>query len=266
MADPTISLPSSTPGTAFTSFSSSTLSSPAPSPEVLYAQQSVEHIENGIRGLDVTFETLIGQIMHSGMVAGDAGVAAEIQEIRSRLEDQEKKHKDGLDEIDLIMKDFMEGEIIDQLQKQVEEEVNTDLDRLVKEETARALETLVPAQLQNNVQEKKAELERVRTKLHNSESRRANSLLRDRNLTEKLHTLYKADGTVSPLFPKTLQDLFALDAKTSHDLVREYDLPKPLDEDRDNNLNRFMVFCGVQYQKLQSRKGLIRSDSKTEKR
>ena len=40
-----------------------------------------------------------------------------------------------------------------------------------------------------------------------SESRRANALLRTSKITAELHTIYRPDGVVSPLYPKTLQDL-----------------------------------------------------------
>ena len=47
------------------------------------------------------------------------------------------------------------------------------------------------------------------------ESRRANTHLRTNNFTELLHTIYKQDGTISLLFPNTLQDLFAMKGRLS---------------------------------------------------
>ncbi|THV05165.1 hypothetical protein K435DRAFT_790549 [Dendrothele bispora CBS 962.96] len=247
--------PTSSPGTAFTSFSSSTLSSPPPSAEVQHAQSNIENIQGGISNLENAFEGLIGQILQGGTFGGDPRVAAEIREIQASLKDQDSKHKNGVHEIQLVMQDFIDKGIVDELRKQVNEEVNQDIDRLVEEEVAKHLETLIPTDLQQSVQEKKEKLDEYRRQLHNSESKRANSLLRNRDRPEQLHTLFKADGTVSALFPKTLQDLFSLDAKTCHTLVQEYGLSNALDEEnRDANLNRFMVFCGVQYQKIQSEK------------
>jgi len=52
MADSTKS-PESTPGTAFTSFSSSTLSSPPPIAEVQHAQENIEVIQTGFNNLEV---------------------------------------------------------------------------------------------------------------------------------------------------------------------------------------------------------------------
>ena len=46
------------------------------------------------------------------------------------------------------------------------------------------------------------------------ESRRKNGLLKASDVKSPLHTLYKANGEISPQFPKTLQALSVLDGKS----------------------------------------------------
>jgi len=50
----------------------------------------------------------------------------------------------------------------------VNQEVDQDIDRLVEDEVAKHLQTLIPTEMQKNVQEKKEELEKFRRQLHNS--------------------------------------------------------------------------------------------------
>lgn len=77
--------------------------------------------------------------------------------------------------------------------------------------------------------------------------RRLNAGLRIDRPHQSLNTILKPDGAVSPLFPKDLKDLTALDAETAKALALEYEIPGVSDS-RDVNLNRLMLFCGVRYQ------------------
>jgi len=58
------------------------------------------------------------------------------------------------------------------------------------------------------------------------------------------------DGTVSRHYPKDLECLFKLDAETTKALMSDYELPLSSSDthSQDYSLNRFMHFCGVQYQ------------------
>jgi len=56
------------------------------------------------------------------------------------------------------------------------------------------------------------------------------------------------DGTVSRHYPKDLKSLFMLDAETTKALLFDYKLPNSDSNSQDHNLNRFMHFCGIQYQ------------------
>jgi len=84
------------------------------------------------------------------------------------------------------------------------------------------------------------------------ESRRANAQLRigknDDRPSPQLATIHMTDGTVSRHYPKDLEGLFKLDAETTKALMSDYELSSSDTHSQDYNLNRFMHFCGVQYQ------------------
>jgi len=61
------------------------------------------------------------------------------------------------------------------------------------------------------------------------------------------------DGTISRHYPKDLESLFKLDAETTNALMSDYELPTSDSNSQDYNLNRFMQFCGVQYQLVRGR-------------
>jgi len=67
-------------------------------------------------------------------------------------------------------------------------------------------------------------------------------------MDDPLGTIHMTDGTVSRYYPKDLEGLFKLDADTTKALMSDYQLPIQDSNSQDHNLNRFMQFCGVQYQ------------------
>jgi len=119
---------------------------------------------------------------------------------------------------------------------------------MVKEQVALNLLEHVPESLQADLAMRKRQLEEVQQALHNSESRRANAELRSGNTDGTLHTIYRSDGEISPLFPEDLSSLFALDGDTAKRLLMEYEQGPITSDSRESNLNRFIQFCGVLYQ------------------
>ncbi|KIJ31269.1 hypothetical protein M422DRAFT_234653 [Sphaerobolus stellatus SS14] len=125
----------------------------------------------------------------------------------------------------------------------VAEHINDQIDDQVREQVEYQLTYHIPATLQEEVADHKRQLEDVKRALHNSESRRANALLRSNHLGDPLHTLYMANGEVSLLFPKDLATLFSLDGTTSRQLVLDYSLPDG--ESRERNLNRWVYLASI---------------------
>jgi len=163
------------------------------------------------------------------------------------MRNQDRKHKEGLVEIQNILNDLLDNQVKADMRKKVEQEITSRIDELVKEHVVECLKVHIPQELQNEVASSKRELEELNIRLHNSESRRANGNLRHNKADDLLATMLMLDGNVSPRYPKDLRGLFELDGETTRALMVDYTLPEP-GESRDLNLNKFMQFCGVRYQ------------------
>ncbi|KAF5386215.1 hypothetical protein D9615_002317 [Tricholomella constricta] len=190
------------------------------------------------------FEKLQNQTTEVATV-GKIGAAVEIKKLQRQLKEQDQIHQDGIAEIHLVLKEFVDTQLFEHLKKQGKlREIEEEIDELVKEQVAECLKTIIPQDLQEQVAEQRSELEELGIQLHNCDSRRANASLRSNQPDESLHTIYMPDGKVSEHYPRNLKDLFDLDAETSKALMLDYELPDVY-EARDRNLNRFMQFCGV---------------------
>ncbi|KAF9460733.1 hypothetical protein BDZ94DRAFT_1169090 [Collybia nuda] len=162
------------------------------------------------------------------------------------MKEQDQSHTEALAEIQLILNNLLETEYFEHLKKQVNQEIEDQIDQLVKEQVAIGLDSHIPQNLQDEVIQQKVELENLQMQLHNSESRRANACVKADEGAGTLHTIYMTNGQVSRHFPKTLEDLFNLDAETCKEMMRDYGLTDITDA-QDRNLNYFMQFCGVTY-------------------
>ncbi|ESK97262.1 hypothetical protein Moror_17827 [Moniliophthora roreri MCA 2997] len=224
-----------------------------PYPEISEVQYSIAIMQGGIEALEETLEKLQQNTLRDGMFGDNDGVVKQLSEIRSKLRSQGEAQRNGIDEINLILKDMLGTKVIEQIQSQVEEEVEAEVDRVVERQVQACLEEHLPKQLQKEVNERKAELEQVRRDLHNSESRRANALLRERNTNEAINTILRTDGSVSSHFPKTLKDLFELNAAECKATLEDYGVETS--SQKDSNLNRLMQFLNVQYQMVRTGSG-----------
>ncbi|KAF9075656.1 hypothetical protein BDP27DRAFT_1415427 [Rhodocollybia butyracea] len=216
--------------------------SPPHSSETLNAHYSIGTMKESLDNLD----GILNRFMARHESTDSDQLSDELKGIRNELNVIQKTQSDGTEFINLLMQDLLAAKSIEVLQKQVDEEIKADMDKVVKEEVDAYFRTAVPSQLVKNLKDRKLELEKARRDLHNSESKRLNALLREKNLHSPLHTLYRSNGSVSDHFPKSLDELFSMDAATCKALVNDYEIENSTS--RDGNLNRFMVFCGVQYQ------------------
>ncbi|KAH6914031.1 hypothetical protein BKA70DRAFT_1420800 [Coprinopsis sp. MPI-PUGE-AT-0042] len=196
--------------------------------------------------LSAAFESLYGQTLHLAAVNGAAG-SKEIVGFRSEIAEQERRHQEGVNEIQGIINDLLEQQFVGKTREEVEQEISGHIDEMVKDAVGECLQAHVPDGLQAEMEDNKKELERARIALHNSESRRMNNKLRADNSAEPLETLLMPNGNVSSQFPKDLDSMFNLDAQTCKALAHEYEIPE-ISDSRDRNLNKFMQFCGVRYQ------------------
>ncbi|KAF5343879.1 hypothetical protein D9757_014108 [Collybiopsis confluens] len=204
---------------------------------------------------------LESQAMDQGLLNNNQ-FGEELQKIRQGLDDIDKGQTNGIQEIHrkypgpeclwnaqfvvVIMEDMLKHKALDVIRKQVDDEIKDKLGLLIQEEVQEYLKQEMPSKLGKDLQKMNTELDELHRDLHNSESKRMNSFLREKNPHEPLQTICKSDGKVSEYFPKTLDELFNLDDKACKALVQDYGLE--VSSSKDGNLNRFMVFAGVQYQ------------------
>jgi len=222
-------------------------------PEVAAVNDILLTTKAALGSLGTTFDSLGAQTAQMAMLGSELEIAQHLNSLRKQMQEQDKKQEDGIAEIQELLRDLMEVQIIRHIQQQVEAEIETQIDEMVKEQVAENLDQHIPKTLQDELEERKQELEAVQRALHNSESRRANAELRSSDTDGSLHTIYRSNGEVSALFPKTLRALFALDAEASKRVLIEYEQPDVSDS-RERNLNRFIQFCGVSYQVVSTNK------------
>ncbi|RDB24976.1 putative NADH pyrophosphatase [Hypsizygus marmoreus] len=254
--------PTTSPTTTSSTFTSSeTLVEPL---DILSTRELLGSMQAASRSLGDIFDDLQSQTMHVALL-DEAELAPEICKLRRQMKAQDQIHLEGVAEIrrEFINPIFQSIEtarpalrikyflLFDDVYLTAQEEIDREIDALVQEQVAECLKMLIPQDLQDEVAVQKRELEDLRVQLHNSESRRANAALRSSKPDDPLRVIYMANGEVSEHYPKSLKDLFNLDADRCKALMLDYELPDVSDA-RDRNLNLFMQFCGVTYQMVRT--------------
>ncbi|KAJ3575276.1 hypothetical protein NP233_g1194 [Leucocoprinus birnbaumii] len=222
---------------------------------------SLSHALNNLAG---NYDALQGKSMQVAMKGTEMENSEDIKELRQQMKDQDLRHKESMEEIQNMIDQILQNEG-DDMRKQVSQEIAEQIDELVKDQVAHCLKDHMPEDLGFELEENKREYADLQHALHNSyndtgnlgsESRRLNGTLRASKPDDVLHTILMSNGSVSGRFPKDLNALFELDADAVKALMADYDLNGVTDS-RDNNLNKFMQFCGVRYQMV------VKTDDKT---
>ncbi|GJE97303.1 hypothetical protein PsYK624_135190 [Phanerochaete sordida] len=230
-----------TPGSVFGSLDNS--------PEALLVNETLRDVKESLANFERVFDSLGQQNSQMIQMGGEIETTQHLNRVREEMRDSDRKQDEQIEEIKVLLENALQREIVDHLRTLIEAGVLEQIDQAVKERVTAELPRVLPRSAQDEVKVYRKQLQEVQRALHNSESRRANSLLRTSrtNLTEELHTIYKADGTISQIFPKNLDALFSMDIETARQLLEEYGMWDPM-KSREKNLNAFMQFCGVNYQ------------------
>lgn len=234
--------------------STSTYQTFLPPPEIMAARDAFTAIKNATTTLDDVLDKMIDYNYHVGILGSKTELANDIETISNDIDDQDKEHKKALHEIKLLLDDFLDKQVINALKAQVEEDINKEIDHLVEIHVKEHLEQRhIPEAVKTELLGRKSTLELEHRRLHNSESKRANSLLRQKDGNMLLNTIYADDGNgeVSKDYPRTLNDLFDLDAPMCKSLATEYKLPGVSDS-REKNLNLLLRFFGIAYQMVRT--------------
>jgi len=145
-----------------------------------------------------------------------------------------------------MVRDHLKNQITEHMKPQIKEQIQTEITLQVDKQVATQIKDHLPVSLEDQIADSKKQLEEVRQSLHNSEARRANSVLRTpRDLSESLAVVLKADGNKSEFYPADLRSLFSYDLNTAKSLVKDYGLIQS--EIRETNLNRFMSHIGIPF-------------------
>ncbi|KAG8910782.1 hypothetical protein FRC01_006134 [Tulasnella sp. 417] len=171
--------------------------------------------------------------------------AHQIHQLRRQMRAQEKKQDIRINEVKTMVKDELKIQVAELLRSQIAEAVRDEIKNQVADEVHEQLRQRMPVPVEEQAAESTQQLKDVRTSLVNSESRRANAILRASNLDDQLAVILKSTGEPSKYFPSDLKTLFGYDNETAKKLVQEYDLPAS--ESREKNLNKFMAHAGVQF-------------------
>jgi len=191
-------------------------------------------------------ENLLQAVSSPSPLTQNADIDKEISQLRVKLDSITVER--GIAEIDASLKTMLQGEIFKHLSEEIERQINDKIEELVNKQVDEELNKLIPKALRDQVASQRQELTTVHCELHNSESCRANSLIKtQKQFNDPLHTIVNNKSVASPIFPENVNSLLGFSDEKVRELVLFYGLPPPL-ESRSANVNWFLRTCGVAYQ------------------
>jgi len=173
----------------------------------------------------------------------------ELDELRRKLTDHtELQNKKVLFVQDKKVLRYKER-LLDERQKHVELQANDEIARQVSEEVERQIKEFLPVSLEQQVQEARAHLDKLKTALQNSEARTENGSIQVGDWEEALKVVVMEDGKSSELYPANLGMLYHYEEAEMKKLLDDYGIKADAsDEWRTQNMNQFAQFIGVRGQ------------------
>jgi len=172
--------------------------------------------------------------------------AHQIKHMRHKIRAHEKKQEERAKELETRLMEVLKEQIYQQLRAELSKIVRDEVENQVRDEVTRQMAIHIPILLEKQNREHRRQIAEIRKNLHNSESRRANSLLKSNNLFDPLHPLLRPNGEKCSIFPRTLANTFSMGLDVSKLLCHEFNLPET--ESKEGNLNRFLHHIGVGFQ------------------
>jgi hypothetical protein len=239
--------PSTMPTSGDGSSSTSSQTPTTLSPEVAKATEMLQQMTVKLEPLSKAFDAIAEKATQVAVLDGDSEIAQNLNRLREEMKEQDNKHAKGIEEIQGLLTELIEVKLIKHLETEAEKSIEAQIDEILEQQVAEDLKKHIPQDLQNELAKSKQELEGLQRALKNSESLRANALLREDEPDGILHEIYSPNGEISSMFPRDLNALFNMDGETCKQLLIDYGIPDVSDS-RETNLNRFIQFCGVPYQ------------------
>jgi uncharacterized coiled-coil protein SlyX len=204
--------------------------------------EQLEALQAGITPFSTTINEFADRVKSPTDRADAAHGPGDLQSLRTDMMDNDMIQTRAIDEVEGILRKLVEDEVIVLLQTLVNDGLNNKkLDDRINAEVKKALQEILPAELQNQVLKEKQELDALQRELYNAESRRLN---RKVGRGGSLSALYREDGEFSKLLPPTLDELLSMNAGQIKNLMKEYGLSNP-SEFRETNLNRVLQHIGA---------------------
>ncbi|KZS87193.1 hypothetical protein SISNIDRAFT_419953 [Sistotremastrum niveocremeum HHB9708] len=195
-------------------------------PDLTDVGELLEVMKQTLSSLGATFDSLGEQTARVAAIGPAMESAHQINHLRRQLQVQDRKQEERITELKILLRDVLKEQIIEHLRGHVYAMIREQVAQQVRDQVEFQLREQIPQKLRDQVREHKRQIAEVRKSLHNSEARRANSLLRSNHLLEPLHPLVRSTGEVSEIFPKNLAAIFALGPASARQLCQEYGLPE----------------------------------------
>jgi len=196
-----------------------------------------------------TFDGLKSQLEDTNLLIKSTEISnPDVQNLYKDMNKQTKEHKDAMVEIRAVLADLWKTRVFDEIKNEIQEQMSEQMDALVRQGVERELKKRISEQQRQELSGIDLRLRQVQIELHNSESRRANALLKYDSPTRDLYTIKMHDGRPSTYFPRTLDGLRDLDERTIEKLIVDYREFQALCSREDSalkKLNKFIQFCGV---------------------
>ncbi|KAF8342838.1 uncharacterized protein EI90DRAFT_3191144 [Cantharellus anzutake] len=246
LAEQTFSVPQ-TPGGALSRASSYA------GPEFGPLQELVTTMKGTLDHLGGVFDTLGEQTARVASLAPALHTAHQIHQLRKQLVVQDRRQEERIQELKLLLRDVLKEQIATHLRVHVTRMIKEQIQSRVKDQVSKQLQLQFPEEMRIQVAQHRPQLAGVKRNLHDTNARRHNAHFKSHQLFEPLQPLHTANGKPSPDFPKDLATMFSVDAATAKKLCKDYELPLApggAADEREQNLNKFMAYCGMQFHML----------------
>lgn len=178
------------------------------------------------------------------------GFDPEVKKLIEQLESLENIQLRQTTEVEALLGDI-DDDVLKYLKDEIEKDINLEIDKIVDNQVTQELNTHIPRSLREKMKKQKDEVQAIQAELHNSESCRANSSIKD--LSDPIQAIYNEKGESSPLFPGSMRDLLALPDGNVRDLTKFYGGTL---HSRNDQINWLMRLWGLDFHML-IRSGLV---------
>jgi len=180
---------------------------------------------------------------------GNPKIDESLDQIRREIQSLTSTQSTEQEEIKKLLEDALNTEVLQYLSGQIEEQIDTCIEKNVAKLVEDELNKFIPKELRDQVDRQRTDLLVLQVKIHNSEAKRANSFIKtQKHFNENLQSLLDEKGRPSDIFPKSVNDLLRFNDAKVLQLVKHYGMDNPDPKSKVPNLDWFLRTIGVTYQ------------------